>query len=296
MPSTQNVLCAVAWMMGALLSFSLVAVSGREALKQVHTTELMFWRAVIGVLILLGIALMLRRPLRSFASQQPKLQSVRACVHFGAQYAWLFALTLLPLVELFALEFTAPLWVAVLSPLLLGERLSPLRAAMAVVGFAGALIVIAPAQGEWLRHFNLGSALGLASAVGFACNMMAVRKLTRTDPPMTLLVWMNGLQVLIAAAIVFFGTGLQTVDGLGAGWIVLCGVAGLSAHYCLTQAFRNADAIIVAPMDFLRLPLIAFVGVWVYSEALRPAVLAGALCIVIANAVNIWAEHRSRQR
>ena len=205
---------AALWMVGALLSFSLIAISGREAMRSIGALELLFWRAAIGLVVLVAIHGALRGPVAGLKSGQPALTAGRAVVHFGAQYAWMAALTLIPLVEVFALEFTAPLWVAVLAPLLLGERLTPMRALAAAIGFAGALVVIwppgaGPSPAEFVSRMTLGagSLLALASGIGFALNVMAVRRLTRTDRPFVLLLWMHLLQLPIAAALVAAGPG-----------------------------------------------------------------------------------------
>lgn len=292
---------AVAWMVGALVSFSVVAVAGREASRTIATTELMFWRGIIGVVVLLAIWQLGGGSRAALVSGQPRLQFARSIVHFAAQFAWLYALTLIPLVELFALEFTAPLWVSVLAPVFLRERLTPVRAGAAVLGFIGALIVIWPLNAGWslsgfLGQLTLGagSALGLASAVGFACNMMAVKRLTHTDSPFTILLWMNALQAVIGT--IFLVRGITWPDPATWLWTLLVGIGGLTAHYSISRAFQLADAIIVAPMDFLRVPLIALVGVFVYDEKLRPLVLVGGVFILAANTFNIWGERRARQR
>jgi drug/metabolite transporter (DMT)-like permease len=287
-------------MLGALLAFSTIAVSGREAMRSIGALELVFWRAAIGLAVLAAIHVALRGTWAGLRSGQPALTAGRAVVHFGAQYAWLAALTMIPLVEVFALEFTAPLWVAVLAPLLLRERLTGIRALAAALGFAGALVVVwppgaGPSPAAFVERLTLGpgSLLALASAVGFALNLMAVRRLTRTDRPFVLLAWMHLLQLPIAAALVLAGPGVTLSDPAAAAWVVLCALGGLAAHYCLSRAFRLADAIVVAPMDFMRVPLIAAVGAAVYDEPLRLPVALGAAGILAANSLNLWAERRA---
>ena len=117
------------------MSFSLIAIAGREASRVITTTELMFWRGLIGVVVLFSILFATGGRLGDVNSGQPKLQFGRSFVHFGAQFSWLYCLTLIPLAELFALEFTSPLWVAVFAPLLLGERLTATRIMAAGLGF-----------------------------------------------------------------------------------------------------------------------------------------------------------------
>ena len=294
---------AAIWMVGALLSFSMVAITGREAMRSIGALELLFWRAGTGLLVLAVLHVALRGTLASLRTGQPVLTAGRAFVHFGAQLAWMLAVSMIPLVEVFALEFTSPLWVAVLAPLFLRERLTAWRGFAALVGFAGALVVVWPAAAgpspqAFIEHLSLGtgSLLALASALGFALNVMAVRRLTRTDSPFVTLVWMHVLQLPLAAVLVLWGPGL-TLSSTGAfAWAALCGATGLSAHYCLTRAFRLADAIVVAPMDFLRLPLIALVGLALYDEPLLMPVMAGSACILAANGLNLWAERRAQKR
>lgn len=288
---------AALWMLGALVSFSMVAISGREAMRSIGALELLCWRAAIGLAVLLALWVPLRARGATVRSGQPLLTGGRALVHFGAQYAWMAAVALIPLVEVFALEFTAPLWVAVLAPLLLGERLTRRRALAAALGFVGALIVVwppgaGPSPRAFVEHLSLGpgSLLALGAAVGFALNVMAVRRLTRTDSPFTMLLWMHVLQLPLAAALVAAGPGVALVDARTFFWAAVCGLAGLAAHYSLNRASKLADAIVVAPMDFLRVPLIAVVGAMVYAEPLRLPVLIGAAVILAANALNLVAQ------
>lgn len=285
-PASGQPLRAVAWMAGALISFSVVAIAGREAGRAMPTGEIMFWRGVLGVLVLGAIAAWFGWGREVFRSARPGLHLFRSSVHFGAQWAWLHALTLIPLVELFALEFTSPLWVALIAPFVLGEKLTAVRIVAAILGFLGAMIVVRPAT----LGIGFGSALALASALGFAVNMVTTKLLTRSDSVFTILFWLNALQALIGIG--FVAHGFTSVDSLTWMWVALVGLGGLTAHYALTQAFALADAIVVAPMDFLRLPLIAAVGAWLYGETLNPYVLVGAGVVIAANALNILVERR----
>lgn len=285
----QDIAGATASMMVALVSFSLIGIAGREASRVVTTAELMFWRGMIGTLVLVVILRAAGQVRPQILSQQPWLHGVRATVHFGAQFSWLYAVTLIPLAQLFALEFTAPLWVALLAPLLLGERLTATRLAAAVIGFIGTLIVVRPG----VTGLSTGAAFALASALGFALSMICTKRLLRTDTPLCIIFWMHVLQTAIAAVALLY-TGVTWPDPWTWMWIAIVGLAGLAAHFSLARAFSLADAIIVAPMDFLRVPLIAIVGALAYGEALNPWVLGGGAVILIANTLNIWGERRRR--
>ncbi len=308
-------LAAVAWMLGALVSFSVTAIAGRGAARGIDTFQMMFWRSLIGLCVLVVIA-QATGGLRRLATPQLGLHMARNLVHYAAQFAWLAALTLLPLAQLFALEFMSPLWVALLAPLFLGERLTAIRIAAAALGFCGTLMVIggesamafakavfaaAATTGEILPFAtpfavampSTGTLLGLACAAGFALSMIATKKLTRTDSALTILFWMMFLQTL--GGLIPMASGVTMPDLATQGWIVVLALSALTAHFSLNKAIGLADAIVVAPLDFLRLPLIAVVGAVLYNEQLDPAVLAGGGVVIAANLVNIWAERRTRR-
>jgi drug/metabolite transporter (DMT)-like permease len=282
-----NLAAAMGWMAVTLASFTLVAISGREAGRTLSTIDVMFYRGVISLAILLAGIRIAGIGLRSFRTNRLGLHTLRGLVHFAAQAAWLHALILIPLTELFALEFTAPLWVAVLAPLMLGERGTRIRLIAAFLGFAGVLVIVQPGTGS----FSFGTMLALTSAVGFALSMVGTKFLIRTDTPLTILLYMIVIQAILG--LVLSAPTLAMPDAATAGWLLALGTFGLSAHFGLVRAFAHADAMVVAPMDFLRLPMIAVVGVLAYQEALEWAVLIGAGIVVLANLINLWGERRT---
>jgi drug/metabolite transporter (DMT)-like permease len=285
---------AVVWMVGALVSFTLIAVAGRAAARGVDALQIAVWRTMIGFAVLVVIVQAQGMSFGSLASSRPGLQLTRNLIHFTAQFSWLYALTRMPLAELTALEFTAPLWVALLAPFLLGERLSLLRLGAALLGFIGVLIVVRPGA----VPLSEGTPFGMIAAIGFALSMITTKRLLGGDTAFTVLFWMQGLQIPIGLAVLYggklagYGQGLVMPDLETFGWLAAVGIFGLTAHYSLAKAFTYADAIIVAPMDFLRLPLIAAVGVLLYAEPLDLWVLGGGIMVVIANFLNIRGERR----
>jgi drug/metabolite transporter (DMT)-like permease len=284
--SPAHLLHALAWMAGALVSFTLVAVAAREAARDIDPLQILFYRALISLAIIVALAWTFGHGLELWRTERLGLHAVRSSIHFVAQLNWLFALTLIPLAQLFALEFTAPLWVALMAPLLLRERMTATRLMAALVGFAGTLIIVRPgAVGA-----NVGTMLALLAALGFALSMIATKQLTRTESATTILFYMSAIQAGLAAVI--SGGSITVPDTITLFWVTLVGICGLTAHFSWVRAFALADAIIVAPMDFLRLPLIALVGAWIYAEALEPVVLFGGGAVVLANLINLWGERR----
>jgi drug/metabolite transporter (DMT)-like permease len=283
------VLRAGLWMLGAVVSFSSMAVAGRAVSFELDTFEIMMYRSVVGFVLVLGVAWVTGRA-RSITLRSPGLHLVRNISHFTGQNLWFYAITMIPLAQVFALEFTSPLWVLVLSPLLLGERMTRVRALAAIVGFSGILIVARPSA----ETINAGTLAAAAAAIGFAGSILATKRLTRTESLTCILFWMTGTQIV-------FGLVCAGVDGdialpspASLPWLVVIGCAGLMAHVCLTTALSIAPATVVTPVDFLRLPLIAVIGLMVYGEAIDAWVLIGAGVIFGANYLNLWVETRKR--
>jgi drug/metabolite transporter (DMT)-like permease len=281
------VLRAALWMSGAVAAFSSMAVAGRALSARFDTFEIMMYRSLVGLVIVLAVAVMTGR-WRGITRRRPALHLTRNVFHFAGQNLWFFAITAIPLAQVFALEFTSPLWVLVLAPLVLGERMTPMRSLAAALGFAGILIVARPSP----ETLNAGVLAAAAAAVGFAMNIMLTKRLTRTETITCVLFYMTLLQALmgLVCAGVDGDVALPPVALLP--WVAVVGAAGLAAHYCLTSALAIAPATVVVPLDFARLPVIAVVGMALYGEALDILVFAGAALIFAGNYLNIWWETR----
>ncbi|MGE0698185.1 MAG: DMT family transporter [Hyphomicrobiaceae bacterium] len=283
-----NVLAAVRWMTVSLFAFTMIGIAGREAGRGLPALDTMFYRGWLGVSILAVVQYAGGGRVLDMRTGQLPLLGLRSVLHFGAQYAWLVAVTLIPLAQLFAIEFTAPLWTALLAPIFLRERLTGTRLVAALMGFAGILVVVSPGS----MAVSAGTLYAFTAAVGFACHYVMTKQLTRTDSAFVLLFFTHLIQAGIATVLVL---GQPAVPSpLTSFWVLALTVIGLFAHYALARAFALADAIVVAPLDFLRLPLAAVVGVVLYAEPLATSLIAGAAVIVAANGVNIWGERRRR--
>lgn len=277
---------ALGWMSCALASFSAVAITGRAASQGATTLEVMFYRCFISLTIVLAVVL-LGPGLGGMRTSRLTLHALRALIHFIGQYAWLAALLMIPLAQLFALEFTAPIWVALFAPLFLGERLTRTRVLAALLGFAGLLVVARPGA----MALEAGVVLALVSAVSFALSMTCTKALSQGEGPMRILFYMIVFQTPMSLMLAPFGM-IRIPDWTTFGWITLLALAALLAQYALVRAFALADAVVVAPMDFFRLPLIAIVGAILYAEPFEPLVLLGGAIVIAGNALNLWGERR----
>jgi drug/metabolite transporter (DMT)-like permease len=239
------------WMFGMVASLSLLAIAARELAPRHNPMELQVVRHGMSLLILAPFVI--RAGLRSFQTTNLKLQLFRNVSHFAATIGWYTAVTLLPLAEVFAIEFTTPVWVAVLAVLFLGEKMNVGRVVALVLGIAGILVILRPG----FNDVGPGTWMMVATAFGFAIANACTKGLTRTDSVLTVLLWMSMLQGLMAVVGASFDWTAPTVDEIP--WLIVIGVTGLGAHYSLAKALTLADVSLVNPVDFLRLPLIAVV-------------------------------------
>ena len=281
----RDLLRVVLWMTGALLSFSTMAVSIRGLATTLHIFEILAIRNASGLVILLAIGLAKPDLLFSVNLRRARLQLARNVIHFGAQYLWALSVTLLPLATVFALEFTMPAYAAILAVVFLHERMTAGRIGVVVLGFLGVLVILRPG----ITSVNPAALLVLTAALGFAVSLIQTKALTTSETTYAIVLWMNAVQLPLALT----GSEFRNFLNLGeAQALPLLGVAvsGLTSHFCLTQAFRSGDATVVVPLDFMRIPLIAFVGWWLYGEALDAWVFAGAGLIVLGISWKLRAE------
>lgn len=278
-------------MAGALLSFSAMAVSVRELSRAgLSIFEILAIRSG-AALVILGVVLLFRPELRIHTRpHRLGLNIVRNTIHYASQFAWAYAVTMLPLALVFALEFTTPAWTALLAALFLGERLTPSRIGVVVLGLIGILVILRPG----LASFNPAAGLVLLAAVGFAVMMIMTKSLTGTQSTFSIVFWMAVIQFPLSLIgsnpAAFLESGLYELRHILPA--IGVGLAGLTSHFCLSNAFRAGDTTLVVPMDFMRIPLIAVIGWAFYGEVLDIWVLVGALVIIAGVLWNLRSERR----
>lgn len=283
--SSTPILRAAMWMSGAIASFTLMAVAGRAVSLELDTFEIMMYRSFVGV-FLIAICLSVLGKWHQIELANFRLHVTRNAFHFAGQNLWFYALTAIPLAQVFALEFTSPLWVLVLSPLVLGERLTRVRAFSATLGFIGILIVARPSP----ETINAGTIAAAVSAIGFAGTMMFTKKLTQRTTLASILLFLTVLQSLFGIAFAGFDGDVALPSVAATPWLIVIGICGLMAHFCITSALAIAPATVVTPIDFTRLPIIAIIGALFYQEPIDLLVILGAIVIFGANYLNIWSE------
>lgn len=283
---THKLARVVLWMLGALLSFSIMAVSIRELSRGgLSIFEILAIRSGVALLVMLSL-LAARPDLRlHVVPRRMGLHLFRNTVHYASQFSWALSLTMLPLATVFALEFTMPAWTAVLAVWFLHERMTPSRLGVVVLGLIGVLVILRPG----ISGFNPAATLVLLAAFGYAITMITTKKLTMTETTFAIIFWMAVIQFPLS----LIGSNPAAFLNLGMHNLlpaVGVGTAGLTSHYCLSNAFRSGDATLVVPLDFMRIPLIAVVGWALYGERLDVFVILGALIIVSGVIWNLRSE------
>ncbi|MFH1795363.1 MAG: DMT family transporter [Pseudomonadota bacterium] len=271
---------AALWMAGWLSLMLLMSVAGRAATIEIDIFQIMELRAIIG-LALLWPLVHAAGGLRAMKSNVLGQHIGRNVVHYFAQYAWLLALTMIPLAQLISIEFTMPVWTAIFAGLFLGERIGGLKIVSIVLGILGVAIIVRPG----LDHLDPGQLIALVMAVGFGISVTMVKGLTRHDSVVKIMFWMLVIQGLIGLLPALWVWRWPSAEAWA--WIVVIAACGTFSHYCMAKAMTYADATIVIPMDFLRVPLSAALGYLLYSEMLDVWTVAGAALILFGNLLNL---------
>jgi drug/metabolite transporter (DMT)-like permease len=216
-------------------------------------------------------------------TSRPLQHILRNLIHYAAQLGWFFALTLIPLGQVVSIEFTMPIWTAILATSFLGERMTAGKILAIVLGVLGVIIIVRPATGD----INPGQLIALGAAVGFGISVAMMKSLTRTETTLSIIFWM----LVIQSAAGFFPSLYvwRWPSAYALGWIAVIAFCGTFSHYCMARAMLHADATVVLPMDFLRVPLTAIAGWLIYSERLDIFTLLGAALILTGNLMNLRA-------
>ncbi|MFY7916115.1 MAG: DMT family transporter [Rubrivivax sp.] len=284
---------AAAWMAGWLILMIVIAVAGREATRELSVFQIMLLRSTLGMAMLWPLV-HAAGGLKAVRTERLPQHALRNAVHYAAQYGWFVALTLISLAQVVSIEFTMPIWSAALAVVFLGEKMSKRKWFAVVLGLVGVAVIVRPGSGA----LDIGQFIALVSALGFAVSVVLVKSLTRTEAAVAISFWMLVTQSvigLIPALMVWQWPSAQVW-----GWVVVVAFCGTYSHYCFARAMQHADATVVVPMDFLRVPLTALVGWLVYSERMDLFTVLGVGLILSANMLNLirWPAggFRSRQK
>jgi drug/metabolite transporter (DMT)-like permease len=255
--------------------------------SEIHPIQTAFFRNFFGLLVFLP--LIMRQGLGFMRTDRIAMHGLRAGLNVVAMFAYFTALSIAPIARVTALAFSAPIFTAVLSVLILGERFRLRRWSAIILGFAGTLVILRPG----VVPLDLGSMLVLFSAALWGITMIVIKVLSRTESSMTITGYMNLLLSVLSFLPALY---VWTTPSLEAwGWLVLIAIFGTIAQIALAQALKEADTTAVLPFDFLKLVWVSILGAWLFSETSDLYTWIGAF-IVFGSGFYIAYRERTRTR
>ena len=263
------------WALLTAFSFAVMVTAVHYMAGKFDAFEIVFFRAVLGLFMV--IPLVTRSGFGALKTTKLLLHFVRTVFGLLAMACMYYAVAVKPVAEVIALTFLIPLFVTIAAGLVLREAVGVHRWTATLVGFAGAMVIIRPGLGV----IDIPVLLVLLSSALYAGAWSSVKILTRTDQAGVTVFWMSVLMVpLTAIPTAFFWVTPDLVDIAPLG---IMAASGWSAHFCQARAFENADASAVMPFDFLRLPLGALFGYFIFAELLDVWTWIGAVIIFAAS-------------
>lgn len=270
------------WMILGGIALLLLAVVIRDLQDRYHVLQMIFLRSIVSFILILPWAL--RQNREELKTRRIGLHSFRNTIHYLGNVGWFIGVTLVTLADLSALQFTVPLFTIVLAALFLPEKVGIHRWLATAVGFAGALVIIRPGFIE----IGVGTIAVVLSAICYASSQVATKSLSETDSPNAILLYMSVIFIPVSAIPALYVWETPLLEDVVP--IILLGVFGYLAHACIIRSFAAADASYVMPFDFLRLPIAAVMGYFLYQEQPDLWVWVGAVIIFGSTYYITWRE------
>lgn len=246
------------WMSLSGLLFACLSAIVRHTSADMHPFEISFFRTVIILVLMLAWK---GHTVRRLKIGQWKMHILRAVSGTTAMLCIFSAFALLPVAEVTALTFTAPLFATVGAGLFLGETLRMRRWMATLIGFAGAMVILRPGA----EVLTTGAWLAVAASIGLAVTVLSIKALTRTEASNTIILVNAFLMTLLSLIPALFVWTWPSPTLMG--WMVLAGLVAFGIQQSLTRAFAAAEASAVLPFDFARLLFTALIGFLVFGEA-----------------------------
>ncbi len=280
---------SIFWMLGAMMSFTLMAVSGRELFSSLDTFEIMLYRSLVGILLVVSFGKYFKT-LHQIRVENLSLHFIRNISHFGGQNFWFYAIALIPFSQLFAFEFSTPLFIIFIAPIFLGELLTKEKLLAAAIGFFGIMLVARPD----LNTISWALVAAFLLPICFAATAIATKLLTRKFNLTCILFWLVVMQTVFSLICAGYDFDIKIPTKTDLPFLLVVSVTGLTAHLCMTKAFSLAPVSVVMPIDFVRLPLISMVGYLFYNEVITWYIILGSALVFLGNYINIKAEERAQ--
>lgn len=278
MTDTQK---ALGYMTMSCIMVGVIWVAIRLLSENMSVFLVVFYRNFFGLLALMPF--LLRNKSTAFKTKNLKLQFARALSALFAMYGIFYAITISPLAQVVAITYAAPVIASVGMVLILGEKIKLRRVLSILIGFIGVLLVVQPG--------NMELTVGIVSAIGgsvcIAFTLLVVKVLARNDRPETIVLYNFMITTPVSFLIALFVWKIPTLTE-----ILMLAAVGITISFSqvfFARAFKLADATAVLPLDFIRLLLATFFGVWLFGEPVDPMILTGAAIILVST---VYTAHR----
>jgi drug/metabolite transporter (DMT)-like permease len=267
----QSPIKGILWMAIAAIFFSISVGLVRQISETIDAFGQTFWRQVIGTIILLPYAW--RLGFKGLKTRQLGTNLIRNTAgYIGISFSF-YSITLIPMADTVALQLTLPLFTMVFAIIILGERVGHHRLIATMIGIAGALVILRPG----LVEISLGMMIALIASASFGISDTLVRRLSRTDTTTLIVFYGFALQIPIAAFVAAFNWVTPSLSDWP--WLIALGLVSFAAQWSLAHSFVLAEASLVSPVLFLRLPMVAAIGLFFFAEV--PDIWTGIGAVII---------------
>ena len=265
----------------------------KAASSDVPPGEAVFFRSFFAIPIILGWLAIRGELTTGWRTSNPLGHFWRGLVGTTAMGLGFTGLGLLPLPEVTAIGYAAPLLVVVFAAMFLNEQVGIFRLSAVALGMVGVLIVLSPrlSVGATLgTSESLGAVVVLMGAVMAALAQVFVRKLVASEGTAAIVFWFSITSALLSLLTIPWGWALPSASA--AIMLVMAGLLGGIGQIFLTSSYRFADASLVAPFDYSSMILALGIGYFVFDEVPTGTMLVGAAVVILAGVLIIWREQR----
>ncbi len=265
--------------------------------------QIVFVRALVGIVVLMALVIPLTEGYRALGTRRPLLHLARGLFIFFANLTFFLGLAALPLAEAVAIFFISPLIIALASIVFLGEQVGPRRWAAIAVGLVGVLIMLRPGS----QAFQVAALLPIAAAIGYTGLHILTRKIGTADSLMTMSI---SVQIVFLTVSLLIGAALgdgrfgdvdhPSLQFLFRAWafpslfdlsvMILSGLLVAGGGVAITQAYRTSEAALIAPFEYVALPLSVLWGFLFFAEWPDGVAFFGIALILGSGLVLIWRE------
>lgn len=288
-PAASNVSAGIVCMIVATIAFAVTHALSKWLVATYPVGQVMFSRSLVGFATCAAFLLPIHGT-SVFATRIPAAHWIRGLSQSVSQTFSVLAFSLMPLASAISINFSAPLWTALVAIIWLKERAGPARWTALIVGFSGVLIVANPG----LDSLTLGAGYALLNAIMLGTVTVAVRGMTRTESVKTLLIWQLATVLFFHTSLLVFGVRLPTPHDLLL--FVMCGLANLVGQVFWTKALMLAPATAVSPFFYFMLVWAAAIGFVVWHNIPTPALMAGSCIVVASGLFLLWHEAQAKKR